>query len=222
MLVAFIAGAVLGIMANNVPAAPPKSITVQLIRRCPQQRDCLRPMAVRDMKDETSKVWSLFDVRIDWIDPVDAATSAIDVTVLLEESAEPAPPWVSKSGGVLADLHLPHTPCGTGVARVWVTQARRHAAAALIPDGPFTSLPIILHDLFLARALGRALAHEIGHYLLGTSRHTARGLMRAHFSPLELREPATRQRYGLDPIDRDALRWCGPVAASQEGLRLVR
>ena len=215
MLAAFVPVAVLGIMANSVPTAAPKSVTVQLIRRCPQQRDCLRPMAVRGMKDETSKVSSFFDVRIDWIDPVDATTAAVDVTVLLEESAEPAPHGVAKRGVVLAELHLPGTPCGTGVARVWVTQARRHVTAALTPDGPFTSLPNIFYDLFLARALGRALAHEIGHYLLGTSRHAARGLMRAHFSPLELREFATRQRYGLDPVDRDALRLCRPVARSQ-------
>jgi hypothetical protein len=217
MLAAFIAGAVLGVMANNVPTAPPKRLTAQLIRRCPQQRDCLPPMAVRGMKDETSKVWSFFDVTIDWIDPVDAMTSAVDVTVLLEESAEPAPHGVAKSGVVLAELHLPGTPCGTGVARVWVTQARRHVAAALIPDGPFTSLPNILHDLFLARALGRALAHEIGHALLGTSRHTGRGLMRAHFSPLELREPATPQRYSLDPVDRDALAFVSTCRGSIAG-----
>jgi hypothetical protein len=216
MLAAFIAGAVLGIVANSVPTAPPKSVTVQLIRRCPQQRDCLRPSVVQRMKDETSKVWSLFDVRIDWIDPVDATTSAVDVTVFLEESAEPAPHLVSKRGDVvLAALQLPDTPCGTGLARVWVTQARRHAA--LIPGVlPFPSLPA-RYDLVLSRALGRALAHEIGHYLLGTSRHTARGLMRADFSPLELLEPATRQRYGLDPVDRDALRSCRPVAAAIAG-----
>jgi hypothetical protein len=31
----------------------------------------------------------------------------------------------------------------------------------------------------LARVLGRALAHEIGHYLLASPAHTATGLMRA-------------------------------------------
>ena len=215
MLAAFVAGAVLGIVANSVPTAAPKSVTVQLIRRCPQQRDCLREKVVRGMKDETSKVWSMFDVRIDWIDPGDAATSAVDVTVLLEEGAGPAPQAVSKSGVVLAVLHLPDTPCGTGVAQVWVTQARRYAAQ--IPDPYVPSLPHMLSDLFLSRALGRALAHEIGHYLLGTSRHTARGLMRPHFSPLELRESSTRRRYGLDPVDRDALRLCRPVAAAIAG-----
>ena len=216
MLAAFIGGVVLGIMANNVATAPAKSITVQLIRRCPQQRDCLPPKIVRGMKDETSKVWSLFDARVDWIDPADATTSAVDVTVLLEESAERAPHGVSKSSIVLAELYLPRTPCGTGVARVWVTQARRLAAAALNP-GPFPSLPNITYDMFLARALGRALAHEIGHYLLGTSRHRARGLMRANFGPLEFREVATRQRYGLDPVDRDALAFASTCGGSIAG-----
>ena len=221
MLAAFVAGTVLGIVANSVATEAPKSVAVKLIRRCAQQRDCVREKVVRGMKDETSKVWSFFDVRIDWIHPGDAPTSAVDVTVLLEESAEPAPHVVSKIGVVvLAALQLPDTPCGTGVARVWVTEARRYAA--LIPDVHFPSLPHRLSDLFLSRALGRALAHEIGHYLLGTSRHTARGLMRARFLPLELPESATPQRYGLDPADRDALRLCRPVATSQEGLRAVR
>jgi hypothetical protein len=214
MLEAFIAGAVLGIVGNSVPTAPSKSVTVQLIRRC-QQRDCLRPSVVQLMKDETSKVWSLFDVRIDWVDPGDVMTSAVDVTVFLEESAEPAPPSVSMRGFVLAALRLPDIPCRTGLAQVWVTQATRYTA--LIPGvSPFPSLHE-RYELLLSRALGRALAHEIGHYLLGTSRHTALGLMRAHFSPLELLEPATRQRYGLTPVDRDALRSCRPVAAAIAG-----
>jgi hypothetical protein len=216
MLAAFIAGAVLGIGGNSDATGPPKSITVQLIRRCPRQRDCLPPSVVERMKDETSKVWSLFDVKIDWIDPVDAMTVAVDVTVLLEESAELAPQWVSKhSGVVLAALQLPDTPCGTAVARVWVTQAMRYTA--LTPRFPPFPALRERNDLLLSRALGRALAHEIGHYLLGRSRHTARGLMRPHFSPSELLEPVTLQRYGLDSADRDALRSCRHAAAAIAG-----
>jgi hypothetical protein len=218
MLATFIAGAVLEIMGNTIETGPPKSITVQLIRRCPQQRDCLQPSVVQRMKDETSKVWSFYDVRIDWIDPVEARTSAVHVTVLLEEGAESAPQSVSKhSGGVivLATLQLPDTPCEPGVARVWVTQARRYAA--LIPGVPPLPAWRARNDLLVSRALGRALAHEIGHYLLRKSRHTSRGLMRAHFYPLELLEPATRDRYSLDPADRAALRSCRPVAATIAG-----
>lgn len=38
--------------------------------------------------------------------------------------------------------------------------------------------------------LGRAIAHEIGHLLLNTSRHAERGLMRAMWSTRELRQNA--------------------------------
>ncbi len=34
MLAAFVAGAVLGIVANSVPTAAPKTVTVKLIRKC--------------------------------------------------------------------------------------------------------------------------------------------------------------------------------------------
>ena len=39
--------------------------------------------------------------------------------------------------------------------------------------------------------LGRAIAHEIGHLLMGTSRHSARGLMRPVWSQQELRRNAS-------------------------------
>ena len=38
----------------------------------------------------------------------------------------------------------------------------------------------------VGRALGRVLAHEVGHVLLGGSRHARSGLMRASFIPSEL------------------------------------
>jgi len=46
--------------------------------------------------------------------------------------------------------------------------------------------PPLLHELVLGRALGRALAHEIGHYLLRTRQHSPSGLMRARQPILDL------------------------------------
>jgi len=40
-------------------------------------------------------------------------------------------------------------------------------------------MPIAERETLLGRAMGRALAHEIGHYLLASKTHTARGLMQA-------------------------------------------
>jgi hypothetical protein len=40
---------------------------------------------------------------------------------------------------------------------------------------------IAMHEALIGRALGRALSHELGHYLLKSKAHTARGLMRANW-----------------------------------------
>jgi hypothetical protein len=42
-------------------------------------------------------------------------------------------------------------------------------------------------DSDVGKLLGRAMAHEIGHLLLGTSKHSSFGLMRSHWQALELR-----------------------------------
>ena len=51
------------------------------------------------------------------------------------------------------------------------------------------SLVRIGHDHELARALGRVLAHEIAHVLLGAPNHDEAGLMRVSFRPDELAAP---------------------------------
>jgi hypothetical protein len=43
------------------------------------------------------------------------------------------------------------------------------------PDG----MPKLERQLYMSRVLGRALAHELGHYLLASKAHTPRGLMQA-------------------------------------------
>lgn len=49
----------------------------------------------------------------------------------------------------------------------------------------------------LGVVLGRAVAHEIGHYLLATGTHADRGLMRAEISAHEFSDPAART-FALD------------------------
>ena len=47
-----------------------------------------------------------------------------------------------------------------------------------------------LSETDAARLLGRAIAHEIGHLLLGTNVHSASGLMRAQWTPADIRRHA--------------------------------
>ncbi len=52
--------------------------------------------------------------------------------------------------------------------------------------GKVSTMPRLERDVYLARAMGRALAHELGHYLLASKAHTARGLMQTGRSAGEL------------------------------------
>lgn len=44
-----------------------------------------------------------------------------------------------------------------------------------------------------ARLMGRVIAHEIGHLLLGTGRHTPRGLMRAGWNASDVRKNSDKE-----------------------------
>jgi hypothetical protein len=68
---------------------------------------------------------------------------------------------------------------------VSVAAARRLLAGSWA-GVPFSSLPKRVSRTFLQRALARAIAHEIGHYLLRSRTHEPRGLMRAVFSVDEI------------------------------------
>jgi hypothetical protein len=55
--------------------------------------------------------------------------------------------------------------------------------------GRISSKTIAEREMLLGRAMGRALAHEIGHYLLASKIHTAKGLMQAKRGAAELFSP---------------------------------
>ena len=51
------------------------------------------------------------------------------------------------------------------------------------------SLPPVVGETFVARALALSVAHEIGHYLLKSTRHTPTGLMRAVVRTTDILQP---------------------------------
>jgi hypothetical protein len=60
--------------------------------------------------------------------------------------------------------------------------------------------PEALRQTAAGRAIGRVLAHELGHYLLKTREHQHRGLMRPVYALPALLEPNTH-KYDLDDAD---------------------
>jgi hypothetical protein len=112
----------------------------------------------------------------------------------------------------------PGTDLGDGLAIGWVVfngdeprpeihLSYRNAFTGLersCPVGTLTRLIKLRIDEVVAIGLGRALAHEVGHYLLGANVHTATGLMRAEWSPAEL-FGEDRPRIRLEAAQRGAI-----------------
>jgi hypothetical protein len=212
MLPVLVALGLAGVVAATSSTEPSRKVLpVYLVRGCLPMANCLPIRIVTRMKYETERIWSPLDVQIAWIDSMEArpAAASAGLTVMLEERSYPQ--WVADRDFLLAGLHQPADQCGRGLARVWVRHVQSHVAAVRRDGHPFDTLPTALADMLLARALGRALAHEIGHYLLGTAEHSAHGLMRASFAPQDLLEDAIRPLYGLNSHERATLVSCRTV-----------
>lgn len=203
---AFILANVFTAGLSNV-SLPQKTLSVQLIHRCPPGIACVRVRTIDQMVRETQQIWSHLDVRIVWIDSPSGVLAGADasLTVFLEEQG--APPLLGASV-VLASLGQPLDRCGPALAHVWGRNVRGFTDTVVVGGRRFDGLPNALADLILGRALGRALAHEIAHYLLGTGKHASQGLLRPTFEPYELLEAAGSARYGLDASDRQSLLTC--------------
>jgi hypothetical protein len=216
------------VVASTPSNEPHRTLIVQLVHRCSPGTNCLSSRIVALMKKEAERIWSRLDVRLAWIDSRRRVTAPhrAGLTVMLEEGAYLGSAATPVS--VLADLTQPSDICGWGVAHVWVRHVERHAASVPGGDRAFLSLPRAMTATFLGRALGRALAHEIGHYLLGTREHTADGLMRAQFTPRDLLEDVAGRLYGLDSWEQAPLMSCRtvqktePDVVSAQAVRVAR
>jgi hypothetical protein len=77
-------------------------------------------------------------------------------------------------------------------------------AGASAVAGPVSRMPPVEKEIKLARAMGRALAHELGHYLLASKTHTVRGLMRGNHTAAEFFD-ASRHGFDIDRAQRQLI-----------------
>ena len=94
---------------------------------------------------------------------------------------------------------------------VSMTAARRLLEQSSWRGRALMALPPSIRETFLEQALGRSVAHEIGHYLLRSGVHTTHGLMRASFVSADLMD-GRRDHVRLEPSD---------VMRLQQGLLMV-
>jgi hypothetical protein len=126
---------------------------------------------------ETESIWTPGHVRIKWLRESTEADEGITLRVLVV--ARPVArseyaPWT------VAELQRPQGSAAVAIAST--IGARR-----IVDESrwqPLLERPAV-YDQRLGVVLGRAVAHEIGHYLLQTNTHARRGLMRARIDARE-------------------------------------
>jgi hypothetical protein len=148
---------------------------------------------VKQVFAETDEIWNAAGITFTWhrvasAEPTDASRLrvAIERGRLAAGGNHTALGWILFTGNAPeASIHL-----SIGGAEDLLDEAED------VQDAAYAR-----HEMLLERALGRALSHEIGHYLLGTKVHTQRGLMRASWPPQEIFAEG-RQGFQLTPEQR--------------------
>jgi hypothetical protein len=183
-----------GIMLDAAPArmaAPSLRITYAVA-------PTVSPSLLRKTLDEADAVWRPAGISFVW-EPFDIKRPAAGLQVVVEDLRAASPAAETRLGWLLFDHDMP--------ARVLhVSYAN---ACALLGNsgevvGSANRMPIAERETYLGRAMGRALAHELGHYLLASKAHTVTGLMRGTLSAETLFSPI-RTRLDLPRTMREML-----------------
>jgi hypothetical protein len=181
-------------------AAPPVIAVEVLLTVAPHLSADARAGLVR----EATALWRDAGVRLEWRPPLDHPPARrLRLRVLVVERDARVMPGTPIPVGELL-----RTGEGDALAFVSIAQAAR---VVVLAAPPAQREPGSLSDRRLGLVLGRAVAHEIGHYVLGGRAHATVGLMRATFDPREF-AGLDSAGFSLDPGGAARLRAHGDQA----------
>jgi len=124
---------------------------------------------VPDALEEAAAIWRGAGLTLHWV--VDPAQSECSLRVVIENAAPGASRRMLPLGWIGFDADEPSEDIHLSF----------NNALSLLQDvkgaDEVFRLTNAERNALLSRALGRALAHELGHYLLGSREHTRTGLM---------------------------------------------
>jgi hypothetical protein len=128
--------------------------------------------------DEAKAIWGPTGIAFDWHRVASIGMAgAWHVTVTIDDDRKDFAEWQGALGWI------PFTPYGPAPS-IRLSRANAEALIRRTPD--ISGATMVGHEILIGRALGRALSHELGHYLLKSKIHTPHGLMRATWPSDEL------------------------------------
>jgi len=151
---------------------------------------------------ETQSIWDEGHVRLRWVGRDENAGAPLLPVLVM---ARVVPPAGDAAPLTVGELVRREGAPATAIASI--TGARRivdESQRFWLLDPPAT------HDRRVGVVLGRALAHEIGHYLLQTDTHAVDGLMRARIQAEEFAD----LRRGTFRLDKAAAAHMAAIAAT--------
>lgn len=193
----------------NEVADGPRQLRVRMIG------DSMKAAMLQIARDEVTAIWKQYGVEIVWQEQWTPAQPKPDLWVQFVDLALtstamrglPAVAWI---------------PFAHGVPRPYVRVSRPNAMALLRTPSWFDGRPLSvatedLQNQALGRIVGRAVAHEIGHFLLSTQTHASSGLMRAALDPERMVNPGVED-FKLQASSVRALR-AARIASCEIALR---
>jgi hypothetical protein len=149
--------------------------------------------------DEAARVWKRYDIQVDGKVPTACDGRSMSLLVVLDRER----PKEEGEGGLGAIRFTPDGSPDSTITLHYDTIAHLATSQPVMGVEPLL-WPPRLRDEITARAVGRALAHEIGHYLLRWPHHAKSGLMRGELRASALADP-TNNSLVLDDSDRARL-----------------
>ena len=186
-LVALLCGAA---SESIAPPPPPLAVTLWFAANVSESLG-------RRMTDEADAVWRPAGVAFAWR-RAEAGRPPGPLEVIVDDdrgAPSPQPPL----GWIVFEKNAP-----TRLIHVSYANAMALLADAGDVVGRVNDMPITQRETYLGRAMGRALAHELGHYLLASKTHTRAGLMRATFTAVDMFSP-TRLRMDVEAPVRETI-----------------
>jgi hypothetical protein len=149
--------------------------------------------------EEADRIWRARDVRIVSVDGTIPAREDVRITLTFGSLAAAARPLGGRGEPTsgLGSIWFDENGSPGDTITVDDRAVAEKIAEVKVNNRPLADWPPAIGDRVVGRALGRVLAHELGHYLLRSKMHQTSGLMRAAFSDADLAS-WERTRFRLD------------------------